>query len=433
MSDMLVIAAYSSLAVTLGLVVARPRVSEKIRIGPGPAAAVGVLIMLAAGVVQIADVSRAATILWRPLLAIVSIMVTTAVAQQVGLLDRVATMLFARTNGSATRVFFRIFFLSAITAAALNNDSAVLLLTPAVIGLVRRRYPKNRELVVPFSFAVFMAAGVAPLVLSNPMNMIFAAYAKIDFNAYAIRMTPIALVGWAVAAWALYRVFKKPLTLAPETEGVTDEGLANHEARSHENRSGQLDLPQRRMIAVLALVLGTCPFVAYFGGNVWMVAIAGAAFALLFVARPANVPIVETIRLGISWEIVAFLILVSVMGVGMRNAGLVARLTHLYAGGNVAIIGGIAALGSATLNNHPMSILNMLALEGNPAKSSALAALIGGDLGPRLLPMGSLAGLLWYDKLRKENVDVPLFTFMRVGLAITIPTLAISLALLWLF
>lgn len=374
--------------------------------------------MMLAGIVKPADLSHAAWILWRPLLAIVAIMITTSVAERVGLLDRLATRVFASTHGRADRLFFRVFALSALTAATLNNDSAVLLLTPTIIPLVRRRYPQNPELVVPFAFVVFMAAGVAPFVLSNPMNMIFAAYAGIDFNAYALRMAPIAVVGWALAALVLRALFRDALARAPLTVGSDDPS--------------PLDASQRRMLLVLFAVLGSCPLVAYAGGSVWLVALLGAVVSILFVARPAGHSTVASVRAGLSIDIVVFLILVSVLGVGMRNAGLVAFMSRIYAGGNVAVIGGASALGSAVLNNHPMSILSMLALEGSKAPSSALAALVGGDLGPRLFPMGSLAGLLWYDKLRQENVDVPLARFMKVGLAITLPTLAVSLALLQL-
>ncbi|MGH7329338.1 MAG: SLC13 family permease, partial [Polyangiaceae bacterium] len=330
------LAAYSSLLITLSLAVARPRVGEKVRIGPAPGAAIGVLVMMLAGVVKTADIAHAAIILWRPLVAIMSIMVTTSVAERVGLLEKLAKRLFSHTHGSASKIFFRVFVLSAVTAAALNNDSAVLLLTPAIVALVRHRYPRRPELVVPFAFVVFMAAGVAPFVLSNPMNMIFAAYAGIDFNAYAIRMAPIALAGWAVAALVLHLLFRKTLAAAPETSG-TEDFLP-------------LDAPQRRMVVVLAIVLCACPFVAYAGGNVWMVAAAGAILALAFVAKPSGQPPLVTIRSGISLEIVAFLILVSVLGVGMKNVGLVAWLTHLYEGGNVATIGAASAVGSALLN-----------------------------------------------------------------------------------
>src|SRR5690606_15343183 len=92
-----------------------------------------------------------------------------------------------------------------------------------------------------------------------------------------------------------------------------------------------------------------------------------------------------------------------------------------------------SALGSAVLNNHPMSVLNALALDQVSGDHAyAFAALIGGDLGPRLLPIGSLASLLWYDLLRRHDVTISVPAFVRVGVALTGPTLAVSLVLLWI-
>jgi arsenical pump membrane protein len=113
--------------------------------------------------------------------------------------------------------------------------------------------------------------------------------------------------------------------------------------------------------------------------------------------------------------------------------GVVDHLTRAYAGGSPMRIGLLSAVGSAVLNNHPMANLNMLALvPGGTAADPrrVLAALIGGDLGPRLFPMGSLAGLLWLEMLRRANVDVPVRRFVVVGAVATVPTLIACLALL---
>jgi arsenical pump membrane protein len=95
------------------------------------------------------------------------------------------------------------------------------------------------------------------------------------------------------------------------------------------------------------------------------------------------------------------------------------------------VIGISSALGSALLNNHPMAILNALAIRNLPdgTQHLVLAALIAGDLGPRLLPMGSLAGLLWLD-LHREGIKISVAHFILVGLPVTIPTLALSLFIL---
>ena len=92
-------------------------------------------------------------------------------------------------------------------------------------------------------------------------------------------------------------------------------------------------------------------------------------------------------------------------------------------------LGTVAAAGSALINNHPMALLHSIALRGAP-DVHVLAALVGGDLGPRLLPIGSLAGLLWIHALRRQGVRVPLRTFVTVGVAVTIPSLIVSLVIL---
>ena len=91
-------------------------------------------------------------------------------------------------------------------------------------------------------------------------------------------------------------------------------------------------------------------------------------------------------------------------------------LSSLYASfpgggpGTVIGIGATSAVGSAILNNHPTAILNAIALESLPGAESrhVLAALVGGDLGPRFLPIGSLAGLLWLKQLRRAGVEIGL-------------------------
>ena len=97
------------------------------------------------------------------------------------------------------------------------------------------------------------------------------------------------------------------------------------------------------------------------------------------------------------------------------------------------MIGVTAAVGSALVDNHPMALLNMMAIGDRGESRSLLAALVGGDIGPRLLPIGSLAGLLWINLLRRADVPISLGKFVRVGTIALVPALAVSLLLLqWL-
>lgn len=100
-------------------------------------------------------------------------------------------------------------------------------------------------------------------------------------------------------------------------------------------------------------------------------------------------------------------------------------------GAQLVTIGVTSAVGSALIDNHPMSILNMMAIGSGEDAKPLLAALVGGDIGPRLLPIGSLAGLLWVDLLRRNGVHVSVWQFFRLGTIVLIPTLALSLLMLW--
>ncbi len=82
----------------------------------------------------------------------------------------------------------------------------------------------------------------------------------------------------------------------------------------------------------------------------------------------------------------------------------------------------ISTAGSATLNNPPMTILDLLTLQSASTPGlHYLVVLAGGDLGPRLLPSDSLAGLLWLAACRRQGVQLPLKWFVKVGAMTLVP------------
>jgi arsenical pump membrane protein len=171
---------------------------------------------------------------------------------------------------------------------------------------------------------------------------------------------------------------------------------------------------------------------ASLGIEIWSVAALGA-LGCLAIGRAYRVAPVAKLASHVSFDILAFLWGIFLVVQALRSVGVVDALAGLYGGHpSVATVGVTSAHGSAVIDNHPMSILNMLAIDGaHGGAKPLLAALVGGDIGPRLLPIGSLAGLLWMDLLRRQGVAVSLPRFVRVGTLVLVPTLALSLALLW--
>lgn len=413
-----VVGAYSTVLVTLGLVVARPRLGfgrARPRLNPAMAALAGVLVLGVLGAVRLGDVTDAARTLWRPLIGVAAIMAMAASARALGLLDAIAARVMGAADTPAPRLFARVFFGSAIAAAMLNNDAAILLLTPLVVSVVKRRYP---SLVPQFAFAVFMSAGVAPTLVSNPMNLVVATYAGLGFNAYAARMAPVSIVGALVTFAVLRALFHRALSAAPPPTAIEPTAPALTPAR-------------KVAFAVLFGVVALYPVASYLGAPVWVVASAGALVLTAIAARATGEAPLVTLRREVHWDVLVFLLAVFVLAVGLRNVGFVDHLTAAYAGGGLARVGALSALGSATINNHPMGLLAMMALPSGD-HGRLLAALVGGDLGPRLLPIGSLAGLMWMELLRRQGVTVRVGAFVTIGAAVTIPTLLACLAALHL-
>lgn len=386
---------------------------------PAVGALAGLAIAIAGGVAGPRDIEHALGDLWRPMITIVGIMATTVCAAELGVFTRLAAWIEPRTRGPVKHAFRFVFVIAAITAALLSNDAAILLLTPVVIELLRAVYPKRHpNFVLPFAFCAFVAAGVAPLPTGNPMNLVVAYRAGIDFNTYALHMIPVAIAGWVVAYLMLAWCYRDVLS---------DEGPALGEAPPK--------IPLSRAAIIVLVVTGASivsyPILAALGYPIWpMAAIAAVTCMVVALTRGVALP---RIVAGISWELLPFLFGVLVLATALARAGVTDALASLYAQtpAPIATVGLVAAAGSALIDNHPMALLHSLTLEGWPDRY-VFAALVGGDLGPRLLPIGSLAGLLWTHQLRRQGVSVPLGTFIKVGAIVTIPSLAASLAVLWL-
>jgi arsenical pump membrane protein len=419
--------AYSTLALTVTLAVSRPRIGLRaLRFSPGSAALVGVTVLLCAGLITLDDLVSSARIQWRPLLALTSIMVMTGVVQEVGAFERLALRIeaYARRT-SAARAFAVVFAVSVLTPSLLNNDAAILLLTPLVVALTRRLYPGRAAVTEAFVFAVFLAPGVAPFVISNPMNMIVAEFAGIGFNAYARVMVPISLAG-AILTFVVLRLHFR---------GLLASAVAAPASGAHQMPAAHPG--ERTAVALLLAVFAAYPVMAALGGPVWSVSVGGAVLSLLLAWR-FRVATARKVVGHVSPDILVFLWGVFLIVVGLRHVGVTERLAALYqaqaagSGAALGVVGVLSALGSALVDNHPMSLLNMMALGDQGGHAPLLAALVGGDIGPRLLPIGSLAGLLWMDLLRRAGVEIGIGRFFRLGTLVLVPTLGLSLAMLWL-
>jgi arsenical pump membrane protein len=177
------------------------------------------------------------------------------------------------------------------------------------------------------------------------------------------------------------------------------------------------------------------------GVRLWVVTLSGALLLLALGRQVAGIAPVAILRL-VAWDVLVFVTGFFIIVGGLRAAGLSALIGQTITalagpslGAQMAVTGLLAAVCSALMNNHPtvylmaVSIGEMTAAPG-VQKFLALALLIGGDLGPKMLPIGSLAALLWFRILRNHRIEVPYRLYVTIGIPVTLVALLLALAVL---
>ena len=71
-------------------------------------------------------------------------------------------------------------------------------------------------------------------------------------------------------------------------------------------------------------------------------------------------------------------------------------------------------------------VVEDLALDRNLEQAVVMASLIGADLGPKMLPVGSLAAMMWLRMLSRSGISFSLWTYVKVGVPVTLFGVLIS-------
>lgn len=423
-------ASYSVLGLTVYLAIKRPRIG-KVRLHHAQAGIIGATLVVCLGIVSLPQLLSAFQLLSLPVITIVSLMTIVLVAEQAGLFDVLTRSIAKAAGGDAKKLFTFIFFSGTLTGTLFTNDAAILIFTPLVFNLVEEvqmDWDESKKL--PFYFGVLYVANlVGALVIANPINIVVARIIGIDFVTYACWMLLPAVLSMIASYIGLRIFFRKSF---PNTYKIPTRTEAKVENRPF----------LRVCFVVLALTLVGFFTQGITGIPVWVVASVGAVVLLIARAMLAGQKSLKPIVTGIGWDVLVFLVGIFIVVLGARNAGLAENVKGLLAwlgGGKFQQLtfatGFVAAFSSALFDNHPTAnIMSWVIRDFNlphlQTKFLAFAALIGGDLGPRMSPIGSLAALMWLRLLRDRGVNIPYRYFLRINVPVTLVTVLLSLIVL---
>ncbi|HJV01490.1 MAG TPA: arsenic transporter [Burkholderiaceae bacterium] len=411
---------------TLIFVIWQPR-----GLGIGWSASAGAALALLAGVIHTADIPVVWHIVWNATGTFVAVIIISLLLDKAGFFEWAALHVARWGKGNGRRLFVLLVLLGAAVAALFANDGAALILTPIVIAMLRAlRFPARATLAFVMAAGFIADTSSLPLVVSNLVNIVSADYFDIGFARYAAVMVPVDLVAVAATLAALMWFFRKDI---PASYDVT-----------------QLRMPREAIHDratfitgwwVLGMLLVGFFWLEHVGVPISAVAAAGAALLLLVAARGHRISTRDVLG-NAPWQVVVFSLGMYLVVYGLRNAGLTDYLTALLnacAGhgvwGAALGTGFITAILSSIMNNMPTVLVGALSIDATTAHGAVREAMvyanvIGSDLGPKITPIGSLATLLWLHVLASKEIQISWGYYFRVGVVLTLPVLAVTLAAL---
>jgi Na+/H+ antiporter NhaD/arsenite permease-like protein len=315
--------------------------------------------------------------------------------------------------GTPRTLLIIVVVVAGLSSTVLVNDVVCLMMTPIVLAVVRElQLPP-----LPYMLAVATASNIGGVMTltGNPQNMIIATAGHLSFARYTLRMAPVALVGLAIDAALLVRLFHRELgktrlphpTLPPPP---LDRWLVG------------------KSLVILAFVM--CGFLS--GHSMPGMALAGAAL-LTLVAQVAPRPVYARV----DWSIILFFAGLFVVIQGAARTGVlelmfngIAPLLGASAERQMVTFGLFSVLASNLFSNVPYVLIarHFVPRLAHP-EYQWIGLAMTSTLAGNLTMVGSVANLIVLE-LAGPDGHVGFLRFLKYGGVIVLATTGFGLTVL---
>ncbi|MBN8193508.1 arsenic transporter [Bacillus sp. NTK074B] len=412
-------------------------------------AAIGALVIFMMGIVSLSDVTDIIDKIGGASITIMATIVMAVILESFGFFHWVAARMVKLSKYSGYRLYWYIQLLCFTMTLLFNNDGSILITTPILILLLKNLRLKPHEM-IPYllSGALIATASSAPIGVSNIVNLIALEIVHMSLYMHTAMMFVPATLGLVFMSLLMFFVLKNklPKTLPKSSYDVEERFFT----KNFHPLKGAISVETKKkrtafMLKVLLFVfiMRCLLFVAsFFAIPIELVAVLGSIVLLLWRWYHLGTNPLDILK-KTPWHILIFAFSMYVIIYGLHNAGLtdmlVAFCEPIVNQGLLQAsftMGGLVSILSNVFNNHPALMvgtitLTEMGLDPITLKTIYLANVIGSDIGSLLLPIGTLASLIWMHILRQNHIKVSWKDYLSVSLIVIPAATVVSLFLLF--
>ncbi|AFC28886.1 arsenical pump membrane protein [Paenibacillus mucilaginosus 3016] len=428
-----------SFLMTMLLILLRPR-----GLNEAVPAVFGAVLVLFSGSVTLADLGQIGTTISGAAITIMATIVMAIVLESFGFFQWAAEGLAARARGSGIRLFWYVNLICFLMTLFFNNDGSILITTPILLILLKRLGLKNHHK-IPYllSGALIATASSAPIGVSNIVNLIALKIVGMDLYMHTLMMFVPSMLGLLFLVALLFLYYRERLPVKLPHRAPYFHGPGHHPLQHPADVTALRDRDRfmQRILLFVFLVRCSLFLASYLAIPIDLVAVLGSVLLLLWRWWALKIPPKDMLR-KTPWHIFVFAFGMYVIIYGLNNIGLTQLLVTTFEPwvqdsllSASFVMGGLTTLMSLMFNNHPALMIGTMTLTGmelDPLilKTAYLAAVIGSDLGALLLPIGTLASLIWLGILKEHKVNLPWKEYVKVTFATIPPAMLFTLFLL---
>ncbi len=413
-------------------------------------AAVGAALILLLGIVSKANILDIIDKIGGASITIMATIVMAVILESFGFFHWSAARLANLAKGSGYRLYWYIQLLCFLMTLLFNNDGSILITTPILILLLKNlRLKHHQQIPYLLSGALIATASSAPIGVSNIVNLIALEIIDMSLYLHTAMMFVPGTLGLLFMSSLMFLVVKKKLPRQlPDSSYDIEESFFTKQFHPLKAGRDTFETKKKRtkfMLKVLLFVfLMRCLlFVAsYLSIPISIVAVLGSLGLLIWRWYHLRTGPLDILK-KTPWYILVFAFSMYVIIYGLNNIGLTALLVKycepivnqglLYAS---FVMGGLVSILSNLFNNHPALMigtitLTEMGLDPITLKTIYLANIIGSDFGSLILPIGTLASLIWMYILKQNKIRIKWKDYLSVSLLVIPLSTVVTLFLLF--